>query len=138
MPCGGFIVHCIHILFKSIFYVMSLMYSPWYHTTLSILHYFDANDILYKFIYLFIFISTDIPCKPLLHFRMYGWLLWKHRSCDGCLSDRCDSEHGICTDLSGCKPGWKPRQPKCDLGILIKKILFYQKVTDKFICFHNA
>ena len=49
--------------------------------------------------------------------------IW-NRSCDGCLSDRCDSEHGICTDLSGCKPGWKPRQPKCDLGILIKKKTF--------------
>jgi len=49
-------VHCIHILFKSIFYVMSLIYSPWYHMTLSILHYFDANDLSYTFIYLFIFI----------------------------------------------------------------------------------
>jgi hypothetical protein len=61
-----------------------------------------------------------------------------NRSCDGCLSDTCDSEHGFCTDLSGCKPGWQPRQPKCELGILIKKILFYQKVTDKFIFLHNA
>jgi hypothetical protein len=41
-------------------------------------------------------------------------------SCDGCLSDSCDSEYGICTNVSGCKPGWQPRQPKCDLGILIK------------------
>ena len=47
-----------------------------------------------------------------------------NRSCDGCLSDSCDSVHGICTDLSGCKPGWQPRQPKCDLGILMNKITF--------------
>ena len=60
-------------------------------------------------------------------------------SCDGCLSNACDSEYGICTDVSGCKPGWLPKQPKCDLGILMKNnFLFYQKVTDKFIIFHNA
>ena len=46
-----------------------------------------------------------------------------NRSCDGCLSDTCDSEHGICTDLSGCKPGWQPRQRKCDLGIFIYFII---------------
>ena len=51
-------------------------------------------------------------------------------SCDGCLSDSCDSEFGICTDTSGCKPGWQPIQPKCDLGILMKKFILYQKVTD--------
>ena len=59
-------------------------------------------------------------------------------SCDGCLSDSCDSEYGICTDTSGCKPGWQPRQPKCDIGILMKKIILYQKVTHKFIICHNA
>ena len=37
-------------------------------------------------------------------------------SCDGCLSDSCDSENGICADTSGCKPGWQPRQPKCDIA----------------------
>ena len=42
-------------------------------------------------------------------------------SCDGCLSDSCDSEYGICADTSGCKPGWQPRQQKCDLSILMKK-----------------
>ena len=41
--------------------------------------------------------------------------------CDGCLSDTCDSEYGICADLSGCKPGWQHMQPKCDLGILIER-----------------
>jgi hypothetical protein len=51
----------------------------------------------------------------------------------GCLSDSCDSENGICTDTSECKPGWQPRQPKCDIGILMKKIILYQKVTHKFI-----
>jgi hypothetical protein len=44
-----------------------------------------------------------------------------NRSCDGCLSDTCDSEYGVCADMSGCKPGWQPRQPKCYLGILIKR-----------------
>jgi hypothetical protein len=42
-------------------------------------------------------------------------------SCDGCLSDTCDSEYGICADLSGCKHGLQPWQPKCYLGILIKR-----------------
>ena len=53
---------------------------------------------------------------------MVGYYGYKcNISCDGCLSDSCDSEYGICTDVSG----WKPRQPKCDLGILMKKITFF-------------
>jgi hypothetical protein len=59
-------------------------------------------------------------------------------SCDGCLSDSCDSEYGICTDTSGCKPGWQPRQPKCEIGILMKNIILYLKVTHKFIMCHNV
>ena len=26
-----------------------------------------------------------------------------NESCDGCLSDSCDKEDGVCTDTSGCK-----------------------------------
>ena len=53
---------------------------------------------------------------------MVGYYGYKcNISCDGCLSDSCDSEYGICTDVSGCKPGWQPRQAKCDIGILMKK-----------------
>jgi hypothetical protein len=33
-----------------------------------------------------------------------------NESCDGCLSDSCDKEHGVCTDTSGCKPGWQHGQ----------------------------
>ena len=39
-----------------------------------------------------------------------------NQSCDGCLSDSCDREHGVCTDTTGCKPGWQPGL-KCDKGI---------------------
>jgi hypothetical protein len=39
-------------------------------------------------------------------------------SCDGCLSDDCDKEYGVCTDTSGCKPGWQYGHSKCDKGIL--------------------
>ena len=42
-----------------------------------------------------------------------------NQSCDGCLSDSCDKEYGVCTDTSGCEPGRQPGQPKCDLGIII-------------------
>jgi hypothetical protein len=34
-----------------------------------------------------------------------------NESCDGCLSDSCDKEHGVCTDASGCKPGWLLNSP---------------------------
>ena len=40
------------------------------------------------------------------------------KSCDGCLSDDCDKEYGVCTDTSGCKPGWQYGHSKCDKGIL--------------------
>ena len=39
--------------------------------------------------------------------------------CDGCLSDTCDRECGVCRDTSGCKPVWQPGQEKCDLGIVM-------------------
>jgi hypothetical protein len=42
-----------------------------------------------------------------------------NESCHGCLSDACDKEFGVCTDTSGCKPGWQPGQEKCDLGIVM-------------------
>ena len=44
-----------------------------------------------------------------------------NQSCDGCLSDTCDKENGVCTDTTRCKPGWQYGQPlKCDKGILKK------------------
>jgi hypothetical protein len=39
------------------------------------------------------------------------------KSCDGCLSDSCDKEFGICTNTTGCKLGRQPEHPKCDIGI---------------------
>ena len=47
-----------------------------------------------------------------------------NQSCDGCLSDSCEKELGVCTDTSGCKPGWQHGQPKCDKGILKKYFTF--------------
>ena len=41
-----------------------------------------------------------------------------NKSCDGCLSDDCDKEYGVCTNTSGCKPGWQYGHSKCDKGIL--------------------
>ena len=40
-----------------------------------------------------------------------------NQSCDGCLSDSCDKENGVCTDTAGCKPGWQYGQLKCDKGM---------------------
>lgn len=41
-----------------------------------------------------------------------------NQSCDGCLSNSCDKEHGVCTKKSGCKPGRQHVQPwKCDKGM---------------------
>jgi hypothetical protein len=46
------------------------------------------------------------------------------KSCDGCLSDSCDKEDGVCTNTTGCKPGRQHRQPwKCDKGMQIKSYL---------------
>lgn len=39
-----------------------------------------------------------------------------NESCDGCLLNYCVKETGICTDTSGCNPGWQPGKPKCDIG----------------------
>jgi hypothetical protein len=35
-----------------------------------------------------------------------------NQSCDGCLFDSCDKEDGVCTDTTGCKPGWQYGQLK--------------------------
>ena len=29
-----------------------------------------------------------------------------NQSCDGCLSDSCDREHGVCTDTTGWVAAW--------------------------------
>ena len=42
-----------------------------------------------------------------------------NQSCHGCFSDSCDKENGVCTDTSGCKPGWRYEQLKCDKGMQI-------------------
>ena len=47
------------------------------------------------------------------------------QSCEGCLSDSCDKEHGVCTDASRCKHGWQHAHPwKCDKGMQIKSYIF--------------
>ena len=48
-----------------------------------------------------------------------------NQSCDGCLSDSCDKEDGVCTDASRCKHGWQHAHPwKCDKGMQIKSKTF--------------
>jgi hypothetical protein len=55
-----------------------------------------------------------------------------NQSCDGCLSDFCDKEHGVCTDTSGCKPGWQHGQTKCDLRMFKKwLIITSEQKTDE-------
>jgi hypothetical protein len=41
-----------------------------------------------------------------------------NESCDGCLSDACDRESGICINTSGCNPGRHPGHEKYDLGVV--------------------
>jgi hypothetical protein len=44
-----------------------------------------------------------------------------NQSCDGCLSDSCESKHGYCINQTGCKPGRQYEQPgqrMCDKGII--------------------
>jgi hypothetical protein len=55
-----------------------------------------------------------------------------NQSCDGCLSDSCEKELGVCTDTSGCKPGWQHGQPKCDKGILKKYSTFSLRLQTKW------
>jgi len=37
--------------------------------------------------------------------------------------DSCDRFNGICTNTSGCRPGWKPEIDKCDVGKLLQYYL---------------
>ena len=68
--------------------------------------------------------SFIIECSP----GHYGYNC--NESCDGCLSDSCGKEHGVCTNTSGCKPGWRHEQPgKCDEGM---NTIYYV-----FMCMHN-
>jgi len=57
-----------------------------------------------------------------------------NQSCDGCLSDSCQKQHGYCLDQSGCKPGWqyaKSTQNKCAIGMLRKCSIIHKKGTNK-------
>ena len=92
----GIKVPCIHMLFKSIF---------------------DVNIFNCIIVPLYISGYYCFILECMVGYSGYNCNIL----CDGCLSDTCDSEYGICADLSGCKPGWQHRQPKCDLGILIKR-----------------
>ena len=44
------------------------------------------------------------------HYRMIECIVGHYgynceESCDVCLLDSCDREHGVCTDTTTCKPG---------------------------------
>lgn len=59
-----------------------------------------------------------------------------NESCDGCLSDSCDKEHGVCTDTSGCKHRRHLRQlGKCGKDINAMFYLFFiqEEVTCQFL-----
>jgi hypothetical protein len=55
-----------------------------------------------------------------------------NQSCDGCLSNSCDEKQCVCTNTTGCKPGWQyvqSEQQKCDIGMLRKCFIIYKKGT---------
>ena len=55
-----------------------------------------------------------------------------NQSCDGCLSNSCDKKQGVCTNTTGCKPGWQyaqSEQQKCDIGMLRKCSSIHEKGT---------
>ena len=46
-------------------------------------------------------------------------------SCDVYLSDSCNNKSGVCTDTSGCKPGWQYGQRG---GVIkVKKLISFNK-----------
>jgi hypothetical protein len=53
-----------------------------------------------------------------------------NRSCDGCLSNSCDKKQGVCTNTTGCKPGWqyvRSVQNTCDIGMLRTCFIIHKK-----------
>jgi hypothetical protein len=46
------------------------------------------------------------------------------------LSNSCDKKQGVCTNTTGCKPGWQyvqSEQQKCDMGMLRKCYIIHKK-----------
>jgi hypothetical protein len=87
--------------------------------------------LFYSFI---LFSIILIECDP----GRYGYNC--NQSCDGCLSDYCDKEDGVCTDTTGCKPGRQHRQPwKCDKGMQIKSylLIFIHSHMIDYNCNHS-
>ena len=63
-----------------------------------------------------------------------------NQSCDGCLSNSCDKKQGVCTDTTGCKPGWRyiqSVQQMCDIGMLRKCFIMHKKGTTKCMNYRN-
>jgi hypothetical protein len=63
-----------------------------------------------------------------------------NQSCDGCLSNSCQTTQGYCLDQSGCKPGWQyvqSVQMKCDIGMLRTCPIIHVKVTKKCMICRN-
>ena len=93
-----------------------------------IMHYFlELSHVLFIVLFYFplFWWSFAIECS----LCNYGYNC--NQSCDGCLSDSCDNEHGVCTNKTGCKPGRQHVDPwKCDIGmntiyyVCIAKVLF--------------
>ena len=92
-----------------------------------IVHYFlELSHVLFIVLFYFplFWWSFAIECS----LGNYGYNC--NQSCDGCLSDSCDNEDGVCTSKIGCKPGRKHVDPwKCDIGMTT---IYYV-----FICMHS-
>ena len=92
-----------------------------------IMHYFlELSHVLFIVLFYFplFWWSFIIECS----LGNYGYNC--NQACDGCLSDSCDNEHGVCTDKSRCKPGRQHVDPwKCDIGM---STIYYV-----FICMHS-
>jgi hypothetical protein len=78
-----------------------------------------------------VFASSTVHCGFEPYFNC-------NTSCDGCLSDDCDTEYGVCTDTSGCKPGWQYGHSKCDKGILNIYCTFYNISEFEPLCFSHS
>ena len=91
------------------------------------IHIHCKHRLFPDYLYLpLIWLSFNLECSV----GSYGYNC--SQSCDGCLSNSCDKRQGVCTNTTGCKPGWQyvhSGLQKCDIGMLRKCSIIYEKGT---------
>ena len=92
-----------------------------------IMHYFlELSHVLFMVLFYFQIFWWSFIIECII--GNYGYNC--NQSCDGCLSDSCDNEHGVCTYTTGCKLGRQHVDPwKCDIGM--------NTINYVCICMHN-